>query len=276
MAGAPFTPLARADDPSPEGWRARGDEPAIAFPVPWRWWEAVGVFLISFVVANLLALALLLAAPALGLPGPVGTLLLAVVTSGTLLGTSLAWVRALHPAAVGRLFGPVRRRARDVLVGLGYGLVAFLVGNLAWGPFVQWLIRRRGGEVPAVQEALQEAVRDPVSGWFLMAVVVVLAPLAEETFFRGMLFQTLRRSVPLWPAMGLSGLAFASNHGEPLVIVTLLPIGMFFAWVFHRSGSLLVAIAAHGAFNLVGVVLLRLPEDWAARLLDGLGLAASI
>jgi membrane protease YdiL (CAAX protease family) len=35
-------------------------------------------------------------------------------------------------------------------------------------------------------------------------------------------------------------------------------VGVFFAWLFHVSRSLLVPIAAHAAFNLVNVVLLRL------------------
>jgi membrane protease YdiL (CAAX protease family) len=65
--------------------------------------------------------------------------------------------------------------------------------------------------------------------------------------------------LPLWPAMGLSGLAFALSHLEALAIVILLPVGMFFAWIFHRTGSLLVPIAAHAVFNLVNVLLLRVP-----------------
>lgn len=276
MTGQPFTPLARPGDPTPEGWDARGDDPATAFPVPWRWWEPVAVFAVSFLISNVLVLVVLVVSVPLGMPEPVQVTIAALLSSGVLFASTLVWVRARHPGAIGRLAGPVRPRLVHVGIGAGAGLLAFAVGNVGFGQLITWLIRRLGGEPPPVQEALQSALQDPVTGIVLAVAVVVAAPLAEELFFRGFLFQGLRRSVPLWPAMGLSGLAFALSHIEPLAIVILLPVGMFFAWIFHRTGSLLVPISAHAAFNLVNVVLLRLPPDWAARLVAVLGLPAEV
>lgn len=261
MSGQPFTPLARPGDPTPEGWDARGDDPATAFPVPWRWWEPLAVFALSFLVSNILGAAVLLASVPLGVPDPAQITVLAALSSGILFAATLGWVGLRHPGALRRLAGPVRPRAVHLAIGAGAGIVAFLVGNVGFGQLISWLIRRLGGEPPPVQESLQAALQDPGYGLVLAVAVVVGAPVAEELFFRGLLFQALRRSVPLWPAMGLSGLAFALSHIEPLAIVILLPVGMFFAWVFHRTGSLLVPIAAHAAFNLVNVVALRLPLE---------------
>jgi len=261
VSGQPFTPLARPGDPTPEGWSARGDDPATAFPVPWRWWEPLAVFALSFLVSNILGAAVLLASGAPAVPDPAQITVLAALSSGILLAATLGWVALRHPGALRRLAGPVRPRPVHLAVGAGAGVAAFLVGNLGLGQLISWLIRRLGGEPPAVQEELQAALLDPDVGLVLAVAVIVGAPLAEELFFRGLLFQALRRWVPLWPAMGLSGLAFALSHIEPLAIVVLLPIGMFFAWIFHRSGSLLVPIAAHAAFNLVNVVALRLPLE---------------
>lgn len=79
--------------------------------------------------------------------------------------------------------------------------------------------------------------------------VLVVAPVAEELFFRGLLYRGLRGYWRLAPSLALSGLAFGVFHLNPSVMLPFTAIGALFAWANERSGSLWTSILAHAAFN---------------------------
>ena len=89
---------------------------------------------------------------------------------------------------------------------------------------------------------------------------VLAAPLAEEIFFRGFILAGLIRRLGVGGAMVASGFLFGAFHITGLETVGLvLPfglIGMLFAWLYYRSGSLWPSIAAHLIFNLVSFIIL--------------------
>jgi uncharacterized protein len=105
----------------------------------------------------------------------------------------------------------------------------------------------------------------PVSGTSVLVLMlsivtaVVMAPLVEEVVFRGMLFQSIRSRLGLSAAIVIQALVFAYIHievvGSPPAIVGLVALGLWFAAIFHRVGSLVVAISAHAVYNLAVVVL---------------------
>ena len=92
----------------------------------------------------------------------------------------------------------------------------------------------------------------------LVLVVVVMAPLAEEVFFRGMLQRTLRRRLPLWPAMLVTSALFAVSHFQALQLPALAAFGLVLSVLAHRSGRLGPPIWAHVGFNATTVVALLL------------------
>lgn len=89
---------------------------------------------------------------------------------------------------------------------------------------------------------------------------MIMAPLGEEIFFRGFVFAGLLRPLGLRAAMVLSGLLFGAFHVTGLdtlgLVVPFGVVGMLFAWVYYRTGSLWPTIATHLLFNLVSFVLL--------------------
>lgn len=84
---------------------------------------------------------------------------------------------------------------------------------------------------------------------------VLVAPLAEETFFRGFVFGGLRRYGFFWAALA-SGLLFSAAHVSLGGLIPLALVGMLFAWSYSRTGSLWTSIYAHLVFNLVSFVAL--------------------
>lgn len=81
---------------------------------------------------------------------------------------------------------------------------------------------------------------------------VVLTPICEEMVFRGLLFGTLRRRLPLAPAAVLSAAIFAIAHGYGILgFAAVFWSGLLWAWAYERTGSLLPSMAAHAADNLM-------------------------
>ena len=76
-----------------------------------------------------------------------------------------------------------------------------------------------------------------------------LAPIMEETFFRGFLFGGLRGRWGVSLAALATGFLFALAHIDPLVYMPFTVVGMLFAWGYVYSGSLLASVIAHLLFN---------------------------
>jgi membrane protease YdiL (CAAX protease family) len=92
----------------------------------------------------------------------------------------------------------------------------------------------------------------PLTGF----AVVIMAPLAEEIFFRGFVFGGLIRPLGVTGAMVTSGVLFGVFHITSVdtlgVVLPFSVIGALFAWLYYRSGSLWPNIGAHFLFNIVG------------------------
>jgi membrane protease YdiL (CAAX protease family) len=82
-------------------------------------------------------------------------------------------------------------------------------------------------------------------------MVIVVAPVCEELFFRGMLFRVLRNRLPFWPAAAIVGAIFGLVHGALIIAPVLAFLGGALCWLYERTGSLLPAIALHVINNTV-------------------------
>jgi membrane protease YdiL (CAAX protease family) len=89
-------------------------------------------------------------------------------------------------------------------------------------------------------------------------LILAVAPVCEEMFFRGFIFHGLLNRFGLWLAVIASGFLFALVHFTGVdtvgLIIPFTVIGASFALLVNRTGSLWNSIVAHFAFNLVGVL----------------------
>jgi membrane protease YdiL (CAAX protease family) len=83
-------------------------------------------------------------------------------------------------------------------------------------------------------------------------LVLVFAPLMEETFFRGFVFGALRVRWGLLPAALASGFLFSALHFDVGSLLPFAAIGALFAWSYAYSGSVFASMAAHFLFNGIG------------------------
>ena len=89
----------------------------------------------------------------------------------------------------------------------------------------------------------------------LFVFILIEAPVLEELLFRGVLFGGLTKIMPLWPAIVLSGFIFAVIHINAATLIPLWFLGAAFAWLYVRTGTLLVPMAVHFSFNAINLAL---------------------
>ncbi len=81
---------------------------------------------------------------------------------------------------------------------------------------------------------------------------VVIAPIAEEFFFRGLLQTLLLRLVHRrWLSIVLASLAFGAVHfQQPHAMAALTVLALLIGYSYERTGSLVPPILIHAVFNL--------------------------
>jgi len=230
-----------------------------------------------------LALLAILGIRILGLP-PV---LAGALQQTAFFGAPLLYARGtgLNPlAASGFLPLGVRRTALVLLASLGslwllYGLSKVETDLLRIAGFAQQA-RAEEQELERGLETAREKVPIPV-----FVALVVVAPLCEESFFRGILFRGLQARFGLALAVGVSSVLFSAAHSTLVQKGMTIFLGAYFAVLVHVTGSLWAGILAH-AFNNFAVVTLTwmygaelkdLPIPWWMLVLSALvfGLAMS-
>lgn len=92
---------------------------------------------------------------------------------------------------------------------------------------------------------------------FLKAVLIV--PLLEEIFYRGLVLQLLRRYCPPWFAIGLSSAFFAATHlgSGYATAVNALVLGGIFAWLVIHTRSLVSSVVCHATVNFAWLFLIN-------------------
>jgi membrane protease YdiL (CAAX protease family) len=155
-------------------------------------------------------------------------------------------------ASQGEAGNPLARLGirRFTLYGAGLALAAYgayigFVGTF-YAPFIQ----------PEQQDitrdlGVDESTLAAIVGGIL---IVVLAPISEEIFFRGFFFGALRTRLTLWPAAAISATIFGLLHlssGDLSVVPPLIVLGLLLAWLYEYNGSLGPPIMLHMINNAI-------------------------
>ncbi|MEA1959525.1 MAG: type II CAAX endopeptidase family protein [Chloroflexota bacterium] len=139
---------------------------------------------------------------------------------------------------------------------LGFGLIdakgmalgaTVVLACLAIGVLYDLLLKGIGVESPSALSP------DFVGTWYNWAMIgvfaVVVAPLAEETFFRGFIFQGLRKRFGYGWGVFISALLFSLAHLQPGALVPIFFLGLMLAWLYAKTKSIWPCIFAHFVYN---------------------------
>jgi membrane protease YdiL (CAAX protease family) len=160
---------------------------------------------------------------------------------------------------IGRV-APFNRLFLRVPTYVGRGVLAYarLFPFIALGAYlnmklVNWL--EIGSGVPKSLYFVASA--QSTGDWVLLAVVmVVLAPVGEEFFFRGVLYNLCRGWTSPWVAAFLSALVFTAVHREPLWFLPILILGIGLALAYEHTDRLTVPVVMHAVQNGISLGIL--------------------
>ena len=101
---------------------------------------------------------------------------------------------------------------------------------------------------------IQDLLKNRNMAFAFMGMAVLVAPLVEETIFRGYLFPLFARWFGLVPGIVVTGILFGLMHGYQLgwawaLVATLVMVGIIFTIVRSRAESTLASFLMHLGYN---------------------------
>src|SRR5215813_954306 len=101
---------------------------------------------------------------------------------------------------------------------------------------------------------IQDLFKNRNMAFAFMGMAVLIAPLVEETIFRGYLFPMFARWFGIVPGIVVTGILFGLMHGYQLgwawkLVVTLAGVGIVFTFVRSRAQSTLASFLMHLGYN---------------------------
>jgi membrane protease YdiL (CAAX protease family) len=206
-----------------------------------------------------------------------------------IVGTPVVWAGASTEAwvvagSIGQFAGHlvvvgILARARGGARSLGFSVEPadslFLFGGLGLQVAVALLFALVGsliGDIDAGQSVADElrSLHSIAGRVAMAAVVAVMAPVAEEVMFRGILLRALAARGRSFATV-VSAIVFAGFHvvgisgnritGAVLLLPTFVVIGIILARMTWRRGRLGPAIFVHSGFNLLAVLVLLIPIE---------------
>jgi membrane protease YdiL (CAAX protease family) len=101
---------------------------------------------------------------------------------------------------------------------------------------------------------IEEVLKNRSSAILLMAMAVLVAPLVEETVFRGYLYPLFAKSFGILPGILLTGVLFGLMHGAQLawtwgIVGLLIVVGIIFTFARAHTGTVLASFLLHLGYN---------------------------
>jgi membrane protease YdiL (CAAX protease family) len=233
--------------------------------VPWTWYDllifVLACFAIGLFSAVVFAIGLhVLISAGFGHHKPLldrGTadILLSVVLDLCVLGYLAAHLRLRFGVPFWRTIGWRPLETRGIPRSLEYSALVF--GGLCLG-FITSLV----GSISPPKHALpiQLLFQNRHSALFLMLMSVTVAPVVEETIFRGYIYPVIARSWGISAGVAVTGVLFGMLHarqlwGGPWQIAALVFVGIVLTFVRASTRTVLASFLVHTSYNSFQVIL---------------------
>ena len=190
----------------------------------------------------------------------VGSLVASVVGELLLLGAVVLFARpvARREGGLASTVGLDRVRGRDWLPWItGIGLV--FAARIAVGVVAAALSH---GTAAGQSSNVRLHVATTATVVLLVVLAVVVAPIAEELMFRGVMLRSLMQRMRFWPAALISTAVFAGLHayevrtlvGALTLVAGVGVLGLANCYLVRITGRLVPGIMVHATFNALAVL----------------------
>jgi membrane protease YdiL (CAAX protease family) len=240
--------LLHPESPMLDGEPAVHARQSVFREVPWRWSDV----LIGFAPMAVMTVASVLVNPAWLPVGPHWLWL-------PFMALGLAWTLG-YPLWVVRRHCRLPRLPRprtffvEALFALLGTAVMMVVLAVVFSVLISLFGERAATTMPLRPIAESSYWYDPLALLFLS---IVGAPVAEEVFFRGMLYSALRQRLPVIVAAPLQAAVFGLSHRfGPADTVGVALIGVGFALLYERRRTLIAPMLMHFMVNALAMVVM--------------------
>lgn len=149
---------------------------------------------------------------------------------------------------VGILWGGAAFLITPVVELLSVGILRLVLGPSGFERLMNW------EQNTVALEAFLQTLRPGLVVFAFVVMVAVVAPLGEEIFFRGFVYNLLRNRLSDPAGAWISAALFAVLHASVKNFLPILVIGVLLAKLYARTGSLWSCVVMHGTFNFLSAV----------------------
>jgi len=168
----------------------------------------------------------------------------------------LAWFFGIRQYKVS--FNKLGFYSYNIPWGLAQGvvwLIAIKVFTVVYGAIAMSLFRIKPPE--ELVKGIPDIFGSGTMGMILAVIVVaVVAPIAEEAFFRGFIYPAFRKKFGIWAGIIISAIIFALFHARIWLMVPVVAMGVILAFLYEKEKSLGPPIILHSLNNLLSLILI--------------------
>jgi membrane protease YdiL (CAAX protease family) len=239
-----FTPAPAAGSPIPDDLR-----------VPWGWGNLLLFVLMYFIIGFLVVLGLAAFGvrptdlQKLSAKNGVALALSQVLLSLAMLGYLAAEMRYHFGLPFWRALGwrPLKTGGKPR---------AYLYGRYVLGGFMFSVLIQLASATIGTKEKLpiENLFQERHTALLFLLIAVTLAPVLEETIFRGYIYPVIARSLGVWTSIVVTGTLFGMLHAQQLwpawgQIALLIVVGIVFTYVRSKTGTVVASFLMHVGYN---------------------------
>jgi membrane protease YdiL (CAAX protease family) len=223
----------------------------------WSWWEAIGIYLGCWLVASIATVPIFLAIGNEDVANLVASAAIAIINVALL----LFWLSRRHPGWAAMIGFP-SRALPEIGAGVGFGLILYPGIAFGVGLVISLILHELSGRSVTTPDQVPSNL-PPFGVVVTILYAIVIAPIHEEFFFRGILFRSLRDRYGFGVGATTSGVAFGLVHYVPapfvdslLLMSVMVFTGFALSYLYERRGNVVAPMIAHATFNTIGLILI--------------------
>ncbi len=131
-----------------------------------------------------------------------------------------------------------------IVIGICIQTGSYIILNLVL-PHITWIQQKYNNHMETILDG---------NLWVTVMLTVILAPIAEECAFRGIVLFYAKKNMPLLFANIIQSILFAFYHMEVVQGIYAFVIGLILGWISIRFKSICPCIIMHMSINIFGLV----------------------
>lgn len=153
----------------------------------------------------------------------------------------------------------------DFFKNVWYGIVSYialipvLIGIVAAIALVAGILKYVPERQPVVQLFLKE--RNATLLLYTSLFAAIVGPIIEELFFRGFMYNAVKRHIGVFWAALITASFFALLHAHLVGFIPIVALGLVLAYLYEKTGTLVSSITVHMIHNLSTVALVFLVKQ---------------